>query len=97
MPAPHSLDLRIKAVAAFDRGERKSDICRFLEISRNTLDLWLKRREESASVAPKTDYRRGPEPKINDLEPVYKEKIKSRLDKGFGFIRRHVDQASYIA
>ncbi|SMH50833.1 MULTISPECIES: hypothetical protein [Cyanophyceae] len=31
------------------------------------------------------------------LEPVYKEKIKSRLDKGFGFIRRHVDQASYIA
>lgn len=68
MPAPHSLDLRLKAVAAFDRGERKSDICRFLDISRNTLDLWLKRREESGSVAPKTDYRRGPEPKIKDLD-----------------------------
>ena len=68
MPAPHSLDLRLKAVAAFDRGERKSDICKFLEISRNTLDLWLKRREESGSVAPKTDYRHGPEPKIKDLD-----------------------------
>ncbi|AFY38266.1 transposase [[Leptolyngbya] sp. PCC 7376] len=68
MPAPHSLDLRLKAVAAFDKGERKSDICRFFGISRNTLDLWLKRREKIGSVAPKTDYRRGPQPKINDLD-----------------------------
>lgn len=68
MPAPHSLDLRLKAVAAFDKGERKRDICCFFCISRNTLDLWLKRREKTGSVAPKTNYRRGPQPKINDLD-----------------------------
>jgi len=67
MTAAYSVDLREKAVSAFDRGEKKSHICRTLNISRNTLDQWLKRREEEGSIAPK-EYRRGPKPKINDLE-----------------------------
>ena len=67
MPAPYSVDLRQKAVEAVDRGERKSHVCKTFNISRNTLDLWLKRREETMSVAPKTPRRRGPTPKINDL------------------------------
>ena len=67
MPAAYSIDLREKAVAAYDRGERKTAICRTFNISRNTLDLWLKRREETGTVAPKV-YRRGPAPKIQDLE-----------------------------
>ncbi|NJL45221.1 MAG: helix-turn-helix domain-containing protein, partial [Leptolyngbyaceae cyanobacterium SM2_3_12] len=45
MPAPYSVDLRLKAVAAVDRGESKSQVARVFEISRNTLDLWLHRRE----------------------------------------------------
>ena len=36
-------------------------------ISRNTLDLWLKRRQETGSVAPKQPAQRGPDPKIKDL------------------------------
>ena len=67
MPAAYSLDLRQKATAAIDRGEKKSHVSKTLHISRNTLDLWLKRREETGSLVPKTPTRKGPDPKINDL------------------------------
>jgi hypothetical protein len=36
MPAPYSYDLRQKAIAAVKRGERKSDVSRMMNISRNT-------------------------------------------------------------
>jgi len=67
MPAAYSLDLRQKAVAAIDRGEKKSHVSKTLKINRNTLDLWLKRREETGSLAPKTPIEKGLKPKINDL------------------------------
>ena len=67
MARAYSLDLREKAVSAFDRGEKKSQICRTMGISRNTLDLWLKRKAEKGMIAP-SNYRRGVSPKINDLE-----------------------------
>jgi transposase len=67
MPAPYSYDLREKAVKAIDRGEKKSHVCRTLNISRNTLDIWLKLRKETGTVAAKTNYHRGPKPKIDDL------------------------------
>jgi transposase len=67
MPAAYSEDLRQKAVDAVDRGEAKSHICRTFAISRNTLDLWLKRRAATGSVAADQDYYRGPQPKITDL------------------------------
>ncbi|WP_319423449.1 helix-turn-helix domain-containing protein [Pleurocapsa sp. FMAR1] len=47
MPAPYSYDLRKKAVDACSRGEKKRTICRLMKISRNTLDLWLKREQET--------------------------------------------------
>ncbi len=68
MASPSSDDLRQKAVDAVDRGERKSQVCRMLNISRNTLDLWLKRRQETGTVGAIRDYRRGPQPKIADLD-----------------------------
>ena len=68
MASPYSDDLRQKAVGAVARGERKSQVCRMLNISRNTLDLWLKRRQRTGSVGAIRDYRHGPQPKINDLE-----------------------------
>ena len=67
MTAAYSIDLRKKAVSAVDRGEKKSHVCRTLNISRNTLDQWLKRREEKGSLEPE-EYQRGPKPKIDDLE-----------------------------
>ena len=68
MPSPYSLDLRQKALAAVDQGAKTSDVSRMFNISRNTLDLWLKRREQTGSAAPKPPIRRGPAPKIQDLE-----------------------------
>lgn len=38
------------------------------KISRNTIDLWLKRRETTGSVAAIRDYRRSPQSKIADIE-----------------------------
>jgi len=68
MPAPYSDDLRQKAIAAVERGERKSQVCRMLKISRNSLDLWLKRQEQTGEVGAHRAYQRGPKPKIEDLE-----------------------------
>ncbi|MEM9153220.1 MAG: IS630 family transposase [Cyanobacteria bacterium P01_F01_bin.3] len=68
MPAPYSDDLRQKAIAAVERGESKSHVCREFQISRNTLHLWLKRLETTGSVGANRDYQRGPQPKIADLD-----------------------------
>lgn len=68
MPRPYSDDLGQKAIAAIEGGERKSQVCRTLTISRNTLDLWLKRQEQTGEVGAIRSYRRGPQPKIEDLE-----------------------------
>jgi transposase len=68
MPAAYSDDLRDKVLAAVDRGEKKSHVSRMFNISRNTLDLWLKRRDATGSASPVRGYHRGPDPKVNDLE-----------------------------
>ena len=47
MPAPYSYDLRLHAIAAVERGEKKITVCRIFKLSRNTLDLWGKRPEET--------------------------------------------------
>ena len=68
MASPYSDDFREKAVLAVERGEKKSQVCKLLSISRNTLDLWLKAKEERGTVKAKRNYKRGPAPKIQDLE-----------------------------
>jgi hypothetical protein len=39
MPAPCSYDLRQKAIEAVKGGERRTDVCQMLNLSRNMLDL----------------------------------------------------------
>lgn len=68
MPAPYSYDLRQKAIAAVQRGERKIDVSRLFSISRNTLDLWLKSAAKAeSSQAPKPP-RQSSRQKIKDWE-----------------------------
>lgn len=76
MPAPYSYDLRQKAVSAIDGGEKKSHVCKMLNISRNTLDTWLRLREKTGFVEAKMNYRRGPKPKIDDLKVFRKFAVK---------------------
>lgn len=66
MPAPYSYDLRTKAIEAVQRGERKSAVCRMLKISRNTLDMWLKREEETGGYHAITGFQKGARHKITD-------------------------------
>ncbi len=68
MPAPYSKDLRQKAIAAVERGERKSDVSRMLNISRNTLALWLKRKEQTGNCQAITHYQQGNRHKITDWQ-----------------------------
>jgi transposase len=68
MPSSYSDDLRQKVLDAIDNGHRKSHVSRLFSISRNTIDIWLKRREETGSISAIRDYRRGPQGKIADLE-----------------------------
>ncbi len=68
MPAPYSEDLRQKALAAVERGERKIDVSRMLNISRNTLDLWLKRKEQTGTCRAITHYQQGTRHKIKDWQ-----------------------------
>jgi transposase len=68
MPAPYSDDLRQKAIAAVKRGERKMNVSRMLNISRNTLDLWLKREAQTGSYQAITNYQQGCRHKITDWQ-----------------------------
>ena len=68
MPAPYSDDLRTKAIDAVKRGERKTEVSRMLKISRNTLDLWLKREAEAGHCRAITHYPPGCRQKIPDGE-----------------------------
>ena len=68
MPAPLSLDLRTKVIEAIDRGMKKTQASKIFNISRNTIDLWLKRREKTGSYQAKQQYQKGYGAKIPDLE-----------------------------
>lgn len=68
MPAPYSDDLRTKAISAVKRGERKTDVSRMLNISRNTLDLWLKREEQEGECRAIRNYQQGCRHKITDWQ-----------------------------
>jgi transposase len=68
MAAPYSYDLRRKAIEAVQRGEGKTAVCRMLKISRNTLDLWLKRNEETGDYQAITGFQKGSGHKIRDWE-----------------------------
>ena len=68
MPAPYSEDLRRKAIAAVKRGERKTDVSKMFHISRNTLDLWLKREAVTGECRATTNYQQGCRHKITDWQ-----------------------------
>lgn len=68
MPAPYSDDLRQKAIEAVKRGERKKDVSEIFNVSRNTLDLWLKREEQTGDCRAITNYQQGCRHKITDWQ-----------------------------
>ena len=67
MGKAYSHDLRLRVVAAIDRGMRKMAVHRMLRISRSTIDDWLTLRAAQGHVQPKKPVQRGPQPAIADL------------------------------
>ena len=68
MPAPYSDDLRTKVIAAIDRGEKKSHVSRMFNISRDTIDRWLERREKTGNVKAAQAYQRGHSHRIKNWD-----------------------------
>jgi transposase len=68
MAASYNEDLRRKAIAAVKRGERKTEVSQMFSISRNTLDLWLKREAETGECRAICNYQQGCRHKITDWE-----------------------------
>lgn len=80
VPRAYSQDLREKAIAAIDRGVPKSEVITMFNISRDSLDRWLKRRLEAGSVAATQGYQRGHSHRIIDW------------DRFRAFVRLHGDK-----
>lgn len=68
MATPYSYDLRAKILQAIDGGMTKTQASQVFSISRNTINLWMKRREETGDYKAKNRYQKGYQPKIADLE-----------------------------
>ncbi len=50
---PYSKDLRIRVLAAVDRGVPREEVARTFSVSMPTIKRWLKRRRETGDVEPK--------------------------------------------
>lgn len=80
MPAPYSYDLRSKAISAVKSGERKTRVCKMFDISRNTLDLWLKKQKETGNFHPVKPKKKGPNLKVKELDK-FQEFVLKNQDK----------------
>ena len=69
MANPYSYDLRQKVIQALELdGMKKSEAAQVSQISRNTIDLWLKRRTETGDYQAKPRQPSGNGHKITDWE-----------------------------
>ena len=69
MANPYSYDLRQKVIQAIELdGMKKSEASQVFQISRNTIDLWLKRRAETGDFQAKPKQPPGNGHKITDWD-----------------------------
>ena len=69
MPKPYSLDFRQKVIDAIElNAMKKSEASAVFGISRNTIDLWLKRKAATGRLAPEARSSPSRPRKITDWE-----------------------------
>ncbi len=67
MAKTYSYDLRKKIIEAIERdGLKKSEAAKIFHVSRNTIDLWIKRREETGDYKPLSNRPHRTKAKIKD-------------------------------
>ena len=78
MAKPYSYDFWQKVIAAIGmNGCKKREVSEIFNISRNTTDLWLRRKEQIGSILPKSTKPLSSRDKITDWE-----KFKNTVSKG---------------
>ena len=81
MAKPYSTDFRQKVIDAIELdGHKKRDVSEIFNISRNTIDLWLKRKAETGDLKPKANKPPGNNHKITDWEK-FREFVNTHGDK----------------
>ena len=81
MPKPYSYDLRQKVMQAIEMdGLKKNEASQLFGISRNTINLWFERREETGDITVKARASSSQKPKISDWEK-FREFVKEHEDK----------------
>ena len=69
MAKPYSYDLRQKVIEAIEQdGLKKNEASQLFNISRNTIDLWLKRRAETGDFKAKPNQPPGSNHRITDWQ-----------------------------
>jgi len=66
MPGPYSYDLRVRVVAAVEKGMGVPEASQTFGLHRDTIIAWLARKEATGDVQAKTGYQRGHSHKITD-------------------------------
>lgn len=81
MAKPYSYDFRQKVIQALELdGLKKSEVSELFNISRNTIDLWLKRQTETGDFQELPKHRPGHSHRITDWEEFR------------AFVKRHGDK-----
>ena len=81
MAKAYSEDFRQKVIQAIEwDGLKKSEASQLFNISRNTIDLWFKRKAETGDVKPKPRHNSQPAGKIKDWEK-FRAFVKAHGDK----------------
>jgi transposase len=82
MPAALSVDLRTRAVDAYEAGEgTEEEIAARFAISTSSLRRWMKRKKATLSLEPSRG-RRGPEPHIRESErPALRALVDEKPDR----------------
>jgi transposase len=72
MPKPYSYDFRQKVIEAIELdGRKKCEVSEIFNISRNTINLWLKRKEQTGDLLPKQNQPPGNNHKITNWQKFY--------------------------
>lgn len=81
MSKPYSYDLRQKVIQAIELdGMKKSEAAKVFQISRNTINLWLKRQVETGDYQAKSNRPHHTMDKISDWQK-FREFVKQHGDK----------------
>lgn len=81
MVKAYSIDFRQKVIEAIELdGRKKSEVSEMFNISRNTIDLWLKRKAQTGSLKPKQNKPSGCNHRITDWEK-FRQFVKNHGDK----------------